>query len=190
MTDTFVHLPTLVLMAGLPGTGKTTLSEALGRELRWPVINKDELKQTFLNMGETDIRAGVMAYEIVFTLTRDLLMRQKLPIILDTASLYLFILEYTAKTVQATINARLKIILCVVSSDIRAERLRTRTGAIVQHTAKPSTREEDLQLFRHLPQGICIIDTQTPQEECVAKALRYLLDEEAYCEITSLFASE
>ena len=177
-------------MAGLPGTGKTTLSDALGRELRWPIINKDELKQTFLNMGETNIRAGAMAYETVFTLTRDLLVRQKLSIILDTASLHLFILEHATKTVQATINAHLKIILCIVNSDIRAQRLRTRTGAITQHMAEPSTREEDLQLFRHLPQGICIIDTQAPQEECVAKALRYLLDEEAYCEITSLFASE
>jgi cytidylate kinase len=179
MIDSLVHpLPTLVLMAGLPGTGKTTLSEALGHELGWPVINKDELKRTFLKMGESDMRAGMMAYEIVFTLTRDLFESQRLSIILDTASLHLFILGHAAKSVQAVPNARLKIILCIVKSEIRAHRLKTRTGAIAQHTAEPSTLEEDMQLFRHLPQGFLIVDTLAPIEECVAKARHYLLNEE------------
>jgi len=35
---------TLVLMAGLPGAGKTTLAYALGRELGWQVIDKDTYK--------------------------------------------------------------------------------------------------------------------------------------------------
>src|SRR5689334_3179023 len=111
MIDSLVRPPTLVLMAGLPGTGKTTLSTVLGHELRWPVINKDELKRTFLNMGEPDMLAGMMAYEVVFTLIRDLFESQRLSIILDTASLYFFILEQAVKSVQAVPNARLKIIL-------------------------------------------------------------------------------
>jgi signal recognition particle GTPase len=40
--------PTLLLMAGLPGAGKTTLALALGRILHWPVVDKDTLKSTLL----------------------------------------------------------------------------------------------------------------------------------------------
>jgi shikimate kinase len=36
---------TLVLMAGLPGAGKSTLASALSRELDWHVIDKDRHKE-------------------------------------------------------------------------------------------------------------------------------------------------
>jgi len=35
------HRPTLVLMKGPPGSGKSTIARQLGRRLRWPVIDKD-----------------------------------------------------------------------------------------------------------------------------------------------------
>jgi predicted kinase len=186
MIDSLVRpLPTLVLMAGLPGTGKSTLSQALGRELGWPVINKDELKRTFLNMGETDMRAGIMAYETVFTFTHDLLVRQQLSIILDTASLYPFILEYATR-IASEANAGLKIVLCLLESDLRAQRLKERTGAVNQHVAEPSTLEEDLLRFRHLPPNRHIIYTHHSREECVVAAARYIIDEHTDCKVSSL----
>lgn len=35
----------VVVVSGLPGSGKTTLALALGRELRLPVISKDQIKE-------------------------------------------------------------------------------------------------------------------------------------------------
>lgn len=40
--------PTLVMFAGLPGTGKSTLALALGKSLGWPVIDKDILNAVLL----------------------------------------------------------------------------------------------------------------------------------------------
>src|SRR5690349_330244 len=44
--DTMIHVrahPTLVLLAGLPATGRSTLAIALARRLGWPAIDKDLL---------------------------------------------------------------------------------------------------------------------------------------------------
>ena len=36
---------TLLLIHGLPATGKTTLAHWLGQQLRWPVFHKDDIKE-------------------------------------------------------------------------------------------------------------------------------------------------
>jgi predicted kinase len=37
--------PTLLIVNGLPATGKTGLARQLGRELHWPIIHKDAIKE-------------------------------------------------------------------------------------------------------------------------------------------------
>src|SRR5712691_8470492 len=54
---------TLVLMAGLPGTGKSTLARALGHGLGWHVIDKDRHKAVLMKQGLEDERAGKVSYE-------------------------------------------------------------------------------------------------------------------------------
>ena len=48
MLRTIMSSPILVLMAGLPGGSKTMLALALGKELGWPVLDKDTVKTTLL----------------------------------------------------------------------------------------------------------------------------------------------
>ena len=44
----------LILMAGLPGTGKSTLSQALAAKLGGTVINKDELRAALFEPGDIE----------------------------------------------------------------------------------------------------------------------------------------
>ena len=84
---------TLVMMAGLPGSGKTTLAYALGRELGWQVIDKDKDRELLVEQGFDEDRAGKVAYELSFAHARTLLTRHHISAILDTAALHHFILD-------------------------------------------------------------------------------------------------
>ncbi|MEM8534133.1 MAG: AAA family ATPase [Chloroflexota bacterium] len=41
--------PTLIVVTGRPGSGKTTLAHALAREIRCPAVSRDEIKEGFVN---------------------------------------------------------------------------------------------------------------------------------------------
>lgn len=80
---------TLVLLAGMPGTGRTALALGIGRAFGWPVIDKDSLKSPLLAAGIAEELAGpasyALSYALVLELGRDLLARQRLSVILAIA---------------------------------------------------------------------------------------------------------
>ena len=57
----------LIVFTGLPGTGKSELAEAAGRELSIPVFAKDWLEATLKRHGARDI--GYLGYELLTTRT-------------------------------------------------------------------------------------------------------------------------
>lgn len=63
--------PTLVLVSGPPGAGKTTLAKRLGAEVGLPSICRDDIKDTiFDNLGWSDrawsMRVGAASYELLY----------------------------------------------------------------------------------------------------------------------------
>lgn len=70
--------PPLVIVSGAPASGKTTLATTLARELRLPLLAKDELKEVlFDTLGAPDVetarRLAGPAYEVLWTILGRLL---------------------------------------------------------------------------------------------------------------------
>ena len=73
-----MRLPLLVVVTGMPSSGKTTVAEGLASELCLPLIAKDEIKEClYENLGARDVsssgRIGAAAYALIFTMAREML---------------------------------------------------------------------------------------------------------------------
>jgi len=71
-------LPVLLIVNGYAASGKTTLARALSRELRWPLVPKDEFKELlFDRLGAIDYKEskqlGAAAIDVMFGVARELL---------------------------------------------------------------------------------------------------------------------
>ena len=165
---------TLVLMAGLPGAGKTSLAYALGRKLGWQVIDKDTYKEVLVKYGLDDEQAGKAAYELSFAQIRTFLIHQQISAILDCAALQHFILDEVTEILSNTNRVQLKVILCVADRDLRNHRLRTRRYQPTSIRVDPATIPDYLRYFEHLPKNTLIIQTNVPLLQCLGKAREYI----------------
>lgn len=51
-TDGAAPLPRLILISGMPATGKTTLAQLVGDALGWPLFTKDRFKELLFDVGQ------------------------------------------------------------------------------------------------------------------------------------------
>ena len=71
-------LPLLVVVTGMPSSGKTTVAEGLAARLALPLIAKDEIKESlYESLGADDVtasaRLGAATYRLIFGLARTML---------------------------------------------------------------------------------------------------------------------
>ena len=71
-------LPLLLVVTGMPSSGKTTVAEGLAGRLGLPLIAKDEIKESlYESLGAEDVsasaRLGTAAYALIFGLSRTML---------------------------------------------------------------------------------------------------------------------
>lgn len=97
----------LVALKGYPGSGKSTLGRAVSRGLRWPLIDKDDIKDLLDGRAP---EAGALAYNVMFNVARRQLL-QGLSVICDSPLTYREGYEHAARIAGET-GAALAVVEC------------------------------------------------------------------------------
>lgn len=165
-------LQIVVQMHGEPGSGKSTVAQALGARLDAVVIDKDVIKASLLRVGIEEQHAAAGAYEVFFTQARAFV-AAGLSIVLDNP-VYWESVERRWLEIAALAGSPAILIECVCAD--RAELVRR----LATRDALESQPREPLDLMRH-PDSVetafqprLTLDTMRPLAELVDEALAYV----------------
>ena len=166
-----------IVFSGLPGTGKSTLAEELGRRLAIPVFAKDWLEAALLRSGLQPAHAektlGFAGYELLTTLAeRQLMLGQS--VILDSVAGSPSI-RHTWQQLSDRYGADWRVIECVCSDEtLHRARLKTRKRYIPGwHELEWAEVERVRQYYSPWEGERLIVDMTHPFNENFLKAKTY-----------------
>ena len=169
----------LIVFSGLPGTGKSTLAEAIGRRFGIPVFAKDWLEASMLRSGlkptDKNKSLGYAGYELLTILAqRQLMLGQS--VILDSVAATKSIRSEWRRLAKRY-QAEWRVIECICSDkSIHQARLITRQRGIPGwHELDWSEVERVEKYYMPWWSECLVLDMADPFEENLASA-------RAYCE--------
>ena len=160
----------IVIMVGLPGTGKSTLAQRLARELNGLVIDKDSVRAAlFGEFVDYTREQDDLAMECVYSAAR--YMAHSRVVFIDGRA---FALRYQWERALEMAGGERRVIETVCSDEVARARLEAAMGL---HLAANRTFELYLELkaMREEFGGEkLMLDTSLPFEDCVQDSLAYL----------------
>ena len=170
----------LIIIAGLPGSGKSTVAESLAEKLSVPLFSVDPIEASIIESGiNRSFETGLAAYVVAEALAGEQLKRG-LSAIIDAVSPVQEARDMWHNLVRKH-NATLIIIECVLERELHQKRIESRVRNM---HGIPEVTWEDVENRRkhYVPwqEERLVVDTATTHEKSVKKALDYILlkDEE------------
>jgi predicted kinase len=136
-----VHEPFLVVFAGAPGVGKSTLARAVARELAACYLDKDTIKDAALSLGREmkidniNQYAGALSYTLLVPLARDNLTVGN-HVVIDSPAGYKAFQDAVEELVRR-VRVNFKLIECITTGEaLLGEPIERRGVDIPEHRVR------------------------------------------------------
>lgn len=170
----------LVAMAGLPGTGKSTIAAVIGERLSKPVVSVDPIESSILRAGiDSDQPTGLAAYLVAETLAESII-RSGRGLIVDAVNAVDPAREQWVSLAERT-GETLKFVEVVCSdAAVHRSRLEARSRNL-PHVAEPTWHAVEQSLDEYAewtgPSGEIAritVDSAEPLDDIVERVLQFL----------------
>lgn len=164
----------LIIITGLPCSGKSTIAEGIAEKLKLPVFSVDPIESSILKSGiKRSFETGLAAYLIAQTLAKEQL-KLDLSVIIDAVS-PVKEARVMWNELSKKYNAQLIIIECVLDKDLHKKRIESRIRKLY---GIPEITLDDVEKCRKeylkWEEERLIIDTSNNNKNNLKKALEYI----------------
>jgi predicted kinase len=169
-----MNTPKLIIISGLPGSGKSTVAESLAEKLSVPLFSVDPIESSIIKSGiKRSFETGLAAYLVAEALAGEQL-KCGLSVIIDAVSPVQEARDMWHNLAHKQ-NATLIIIECVLDKELHKERLASRTRNM---HGIPEVTWEDVENRRkqYVPwkEERFVLDTANTHEKYIKEALDYI----------------
>ena len=160
----------LIVFAGLPGTGKTTLARKLAKALPAFLIRIDAIEQALISNGDPATKVGPMGYVIAYRLASENLLLGA-SVVADCVNPVLATREAWREVAKSELAPIFEIEVICSNRLEHQRRVETRTADIKNHRL-PTWEEVVSREYEPWNEEVIVIDTATmSSDEAVQKIL-------------------
>jgi len=172
--------PQLIVFAGMPGTGKSSLARAVARQLGALYLDKDTIKDCAMALADRTRLdaareiAGPLSYELLVDLARDNL-TLGLSVVLDSPAGYR-VFRDKVKQLARSVKADLQLIECICTDEhLLRQRVESRGAGLPPYRTRDwATYQRERARFERLTGRRLVIDTAESLSVNLRKVLTYL----------------
>lgn len=163
----------LIVVSGLPGCGKSTLAEAISRELRAPVLSVDPIESAMLRAGVApSFETGLAAYLVAETCA-DAFLRDGLDVVVDAVS-GVEPARAMWRELAACHGVPLRVIVCELEPGEVTRRLAARDRGLASGEPSADARAARAAEWTDWQEPHLVVDSSEPTEANVGRALSWL----------------